>query len=76
MTKQAIIEKTTKTMTLLTDDKAVEILDFAEFLFKQQEDSQISAGIQLLASKSKTYAFLESEPELYTLSDVKEPYNG
>lgn len=40
MTKQAIIEKTAKTMKLLPEDKAVEISDFAEFIFKRYEEAQ------------------------------------
>ncbi|HET8828203.1 MAG TPA: hypothetical protein VFM79_02625 [Pelobium sp.] len=76
MTKQAIIEKTAKTMSLLPDEKAVEISDFAEFLFKQYEESQIIKGIGVMASKSESFTFLENEEELYSLSDVKEPYNG
>ena len=76
MTKQTIIEKTVKAMENLPAEKAVEISDFAEFLSKQYEESQITNGIQTIASKSKTYAFLENEEELYTLSDIKEPYNG
>ncbi|HTN19795.1 MAG TPA: hypothetical protein VL125_04940 [Pelobium sp.] len=76
MTKKAIIEKTAKTMSLLPDEKAVEISDFAEFLFKRYEESQTTKGIGVMASKSKIYAFLEDEEELYSLADVKEPYNG
>ncbi len=76
MTKQAIIEKTAKTMSLLPAEKAIEISDFAEFLFKQYEESQITQGIQLIVSKSEMYALLETEEDLYTLADIKEPYNG
>ncbi|RKD16206.1 hypothetical protein BCY91_04835 [Pelobium manganitolerans] len=76
MTKQALIEKAVKVMQQLPDEKAVEVMDFAEFLFKQHEESQLRKDIHNMVSNGKTNAFLEEDEELYTLSDVKEPYNG
>jgi hypothetical protein len=33
-------------------------------------------GIAKLAAQSKSYNFLNNEEDLYTLNDVKEPYNA
>lgn len=76
MTKQAIIEKTIRLLNQLPDDKAEEISDFADFIFKKYEESIISEGIQQLSSDSKTFEFLKEEEELYSLKDIKEKYNG
>lgn len=76
MTKQAIIEKTVRFLNQLPDDKAEEISDFADFIFKKYEESLISEGIQQISSNSKTFEFLKEEEELYSLKDIKEKYNG
>ena len=77
MTKQAIIEKTIRLLNQLPDDKAKEISDFADFIFKKYEESVISEGIHRLSSDSKAFEFLkEEEEELYSLKDIKEKYNG
>ena len=76
MTKQEIIEKTIRLLNQLPDDKAEEISDFADFIFKKYEESIISEGIQQLSSDSKTFEFLKEEEELYSLKDIKEKYNG
>jgi hypothetical protein len=76
MTKQAIIEKTVRLLNQLPDDRAEEISDFADFIFKKYEESVISEGIQQLSSDSKAFEFLKEEEELYSLKDIKEKYNG
>ncbi len=48
MNKQDIIERTVKAIQLLPEDKAAEISDFAEFIFKRYEESQLNSGIQNL----------------------------
>lgn len=76
MTKQIIIERTLKAINQLPEDKAEEISDFADFVFKKYEEQELSKGIQKLASESNTFDFLETEEELYTVSDLKVVYNG
>ncbi|MDO8997438.1 MAG: hypothetical protein Q7U77_12490 [Sediminibacterium sp.] len=76
MTKQIIIERTLKAINQLPEDKAEEISDFADFVFKKYEEQELSKGIQKLASESNTFNFLETEEELYTVSDLKVVYNG
>ncbi|HLD54198.1 MAG TPA: hypothetical protein VJA82_12890 [Sediminibacterium sp.] len=76
MTKQIIIERTLKAINQLPEDKAEEISDFADFVFKKYEEQELSKGIQKLASESSAFNFLETEEELYTVSDLKVVYNG
>jgi hypothetical protein len=44
MTRQIIIERTLNAINQLPEDKAVEILDFADFVFKRYEEQQITKG--------------------------------
>lgn len=76
MNRQAIIEKTLKAISLLPENKAEEISDFADFVIKKYEEQKLTDAIQQIAADSKTFAFLESEEELYTVADLKEVYNG
>ena len=75
MTRQAIIEKTLKAINQLPESKAEEISDFAEFIINKYEDQKLTTAIQQMASESKSFEFLESEEELYTVSDLKVVYN-
>jgi hypothetical protein len=74
MTRQAIIEKTLKAINQLPENKAEEISDFAEFIIKKYEDQKLTTAIQQIASESKSFEFLESKEELYTVSDLKEAF--
>lgn len=75
MNKQLIIERILKAINQLPEDKAEEISDFADFVFKKYEEQELIKGIQKLASESNAFDFLETEEELYTVSDLKVMYN-
>ena len=75
MNKQLIIERTLKAINQLPEDKAEEISDFADFVFKKYEEQELSKGIQKLAAEGHSFDFLESEEELYSVSDLKVVYN-
>ncbi len=76
MTRQIIIERTLKIINQLPEEKAEEISDFADFVFKRHEEQEITKGIQKMVSESQAFDFLNSEEEIYSLSDLKELYNG
>jgi len=76
MNRQAIIEKTLKAISLLPENKAEEISDFADFVIKKYEEQKLTDAIRQIVTDSKAFAFLESEEELYTVADLKEVYNG
>ena len=67
MTRQVIIEKTLKAISLLPENKAEEIADFADSIIKKYEDQQLTDAIQQIVTDSKTFAFLESEEEFTPL---------
>ena len=73
MTKQAIIEHTVNVINQLPPEKAVEISDFADSLIQHYQEVQLSKDLTSLAS-GKSFDFLNEEEDLYTKSDIKEPY--
>ena len=74
MTKQAIIEKTVKTLNILPAEKAEEVADFADFILKKHEEYILQKGIYKLAEDSETFNFLNEEEVLYSVNDVKKKY--
>ena len=76
MIRQAIIERTIQALNQLPDDKAQEISDFVDFIIKRYEEHQLTEGIQQITSKGEAFNFLNEEEDLYSLSDLKEVYNG
>ena len=76
MTRQLIIERTLKVINQLPDEKAEEISDFADFVFKRYEEHELINGIKKMASKGQAFNFLNNEEETYSVADLKEIYNG
>jgi len=76
MTRQIIIERTLKAINQLPEDKAEEISDFADFVFKRYEEHELTKGIQKLASESQSFDFLNKDDDIYSIADLKEVYNG
>ena len=76
MTKQTIIERTLKAINELPQDKAEEISDFADFVFKRYEEQELTNGIQKITSESHSFDFLNNEEEIYSIADLKKVYNG
>ena len=76
MTKQILIDRTIKVINELPQDKAAEISDFAEFVFKRHEENELINGIQNMVPKSHAFEFLNNEEEIYSMADLKEVYNA
>ena len=76
MSKKELIEKTLAALEKLPAEKIAEVSDFADFILQRNEDKQITEGIAQLSGQSKSYEFLNEEDDLYTLNDVKAPYNA
>lgn len=74
MTREAIIQKTIKTLHLLPNEKAAEIADFADYVLKKHEEHILKSGIEKLVEQSETFRFLKDEEELYSVNDIKEKY--
>lgn len=74
MSREELIKDTVEKLGQLSDAKLQEVSDYVSFFASKIDDKIVSEGIKTLASTSKTYEFLQSEEELYQLSDIKEKY--
>jgi len=74
MSKNEIIEKTVSAISKLPDDKAEEIADFADFVLKKFDETNLQKGIENIMSNSKAFEFLNEDEDLYSLDDLKERY--
>jgi hypothetical protein len=74
MDKQILIKKTITNIQRLPATKVKEVNDFAEFLLNKIDDQIMTQGIQEIASLSKSFDFLNQEPDLYSINDLKLKY--
>jgi hypothetical protein len=74
MNRIQLIDETVQKLNKLPDDKIQEINHFVEALLVKIDDKLLIEGIAEMASKSKTYDFLNDEEDLYTVNDVIEKY--
>lgn len=74
MTREILIQRTLTVLEKLPQDKASEIADFADYIFKRYDDSILQKGIEALICNSKTFDFLKNEENLYSIADLKEKY--
>ena len=74
MTREALISKTLKVLSALPAEKAEEVADFADYIFKKHEDDLMQKGIEKLVIQSTAFQFLADEQDLYTAKDIKEKY--
>lgn len=71
MTQSAAIENTILALSKLPAEKAAEVADFADFVFKKHEESLLQSGITQIVADSEVFAFLADEEDLYTRDDLK-----
>jgi hypothetical protein len=76
MRNTPILKKTVENIQKLPEDKISEVNDFIEFLLYKIDNQMINNGLKNLIEDSKTYEFLNKEPDIYSVSDVKEKYNA
>jgi hypothetical protein len=74
MEQEAIISKTIENIQRFPFTQQIEVSDFMEFLMKKTEEQIINEGIKNLASNSESFSFLNEEPDLYTVNDLKLKY--
>ena len=74
MTKEALINKTLKTLSKLPQDRIREVNDFADYILKRYDEEVLQKGIKNLISNSKSFDYLKEEEDLYTLDDLKEKF--
>lgn len=71
-----MIENTMKVMSALPEMQAKEVADFADFMLKKYEESALLEGIQNAIADSSSFSFLDDEDDIYSMADVKGPYNA
>ena len=71
MEREILMEKTIHKIGQLPTTRVREVNDFVEFILQRTDDALITEGLQQLASSSHTYDFLNNEPELYSVNDLK-----
>lgn len=71
MDREFLIRKAVLSLSKLPTQKIQEITDFAEFLISKTEDEGLVDDIQKLMAVSTTFDFLNHEPELYSIADIK-----
>lgn len=72
MSRHQLVDQALKTINQLPEEKISEVIDFASFVLKRYEESQLQEGIERLVETSDTFAFLHDDEDLYTLNDLKE----
>lgn len=74
MSRHQLVEQALQTINQLPEEKISEVVDFASFVLKRHEETQLQKSIERLVEMSGTFAFLRDEEDLYTLNDLKERY--
>ena len=74
MERTVLVQKTFRNIEQLPTTRIREVNDFVEFMLQKVDDALITEGLQELSSASRAYDFLENEPEIYSVSDLKVKY--
>jgi hypothetical protein len=74
MTREALLQQTIERLSKLPEQKLQEVNDFAEFLLSRIDEQLLTQGISKMTGESDAFKFLESEPDLYSVKDLKERY--
>ena len=71
MEREVLVKNTIGKLAQLPKRGVQDVSDFVEFIIRKTDDKMITEGLQQLSSISHTYDFLNDEPELYTVNDLK-----
>ena len=72
MEREILMKKTIRRIEQLPTKRVQEVSDFVEFIIQRTDDLLITEGLQQLSSGSgSAYDFLNNEPELYSVNDLK-----
>jgi hypothetical protein len=74
MEREVIMKKTVHNIEQLPTRRIREVNDYVEFILQKTEDVMITEGLQQLASSCHGFDFLNNEPELYSINDLKARY--
>jgi hypothetical protein len=74
MEREILVRKMFRSIEQLPTTHIREVSDFVEFMLQKVNDSLITEGLQQLSSSSRAYDFLNDEPEIYSVNDLKVKY--
>jgi len=74
MEREVLMKKTVRNIEQLPTRRIQEVNNFVEFMIQKADDVLITKGLQQLSSLSHSYDFLNKEPELYSINDLKVKY--
>jgi len=74
MEREIIMKKTVHNIEQLPTRRIREVNDYVEFILQKTEDVMITEGLQQLASSCTGFDFLNNEPELYSINDLRTKY--
>ena len=71
MEREAIMRQTVHNIEQLPTRRIREVNDYVEFMLQKTEDVLITEGLQQLASSCHGFDFLNDEPDLYSINDLR-----
>ena len=71
MEREVLVKKMLGNIKKLPTPRIREVNDFMEFIIQKTDDVLITEGLQKLSLSGDTYDFLNDEPELYSVNDLK-----
>jgi len=71
MEHEVLVKKTIGKIKQLPISRIQEVNDYIEFISRKNDDALITEGLQQLSSISNTNDFLYTEPDLYSVNDLK-----
>jgi len=75
MKHNILINKTIERLKLLPEEKIRAVETYIDFLLAQViDESSLQDDIQKLVSETDAFKFLETDEELYSLTDLKETF--
>jgi hypothetical protein len=74
MSKEELLEHVLERCRKLPESQIAQLLDYAEFLAQKSENGALLKEISSLAEQSVSFDFLNEDPEIYTINDVKVKY--
>ena len=72
MEREVLMERTIYKIKRLPTKRIQEVNNFVESIIQKADDAMITEELQQLSSASSaTYDFLDNEPELYSVNDLR-----
>jgi hypothetical protein len=74
MEREILVREMVRNIKQLPTTRIREVNDFVEFMLQKANDALITEGLQQLSSSSSVYDFLDDEPDIYSINDLKVKY--